>query len=189
MFTEEEILTKIKIVFEKYRSKFKAKEPKNSQLTEYEEWAGFTPITATGNRTFCNALGRFHEEMLRCAPGIKKFPGKEIDLYSSDAYYQVKSKFNTMTGGLAFRNIASQLKRAIKRKKKFYLLIMSDKDRNSRDMELAKFSGLSNLTSIEGYDPDIHRVITGYNVYCNFFGENADKVLSLLELLFSSLKQ
>lgn len=173
----------------KYKYKLKAI-PKN-RLTEYEQAAGFTNESRNGSKQFCVYLGKFMEEVYNTSLYYKKLnqDGEHgsNDGVSKRSYFEAKSRHDTMKQSMAYEEIKSKLEYAISKNKKFKLFILTDKNNIDRDIPLHQGQGLSKIKDIKGYDEEIHRWVSGMNIYNYLFKKNGRKIKTFILELLSSL--
>lgn len=186
---EASIKCEINKIFNKYKDKFKKQEYKSKRLTEYEEAFGFNEESRKGSKPFSNTLGYFMEEIWLISPCIKMERCKNIgiDACSDMSNFQFKNRYDTMKGSQAYSEISKMVINSIKKDVNFYLVILVDKDNNSRNIPLHLFYGLSKIKKIKGYHEDKHRMISGKYAYKYFFGKDYKEIKSYILYLISTL--
>lgn len=180
----EEIIKKLdELYFENYKEKFN-KKPNEKRLTIYEKAFGFTEETRIGSKQFCCYLGYFMEDVYNLSSKFNKINKENFDGYNDECYFECKNRHDTMKQSMALREIKPKLKKAILENKNFFLLILVDKNNNSRNIPIDKGYGLSKIKNLRGYNKDKHRWISGDEIFKYLFDENAieikEKILNLL---------
>lgn len=159
----------------KYRKKFSDNKLKESVPSIYEEAVGFNITTRVGSKAFCNVFGDFFQNFCAISDHYKRSKVL-VDGESVDSLYECKSRFNTMKASEAAAEIRPKLRRAIESEKYFYLLVLTDKDRISRNIPLHQAPGLNSLRDIEGYDESLHRWVSGDEVWTNTSSRSYTKI-------------
>jgi hypothetical protein len=172
------------ITFLKNEPKF-LEEQKENILSDYEEAVGFTKETRIGSKNFSNKLGLFMEKVWFCSDICKETKTLGLDGESSEWCFQIKNRFNTMKQSMAVKEILPMLEYAIKNNKRFGLLILIDKNKESRDIPLHEGCGLSGLKKVKGYDPVIHRWISDEKIYELLFEDEGIFIKKMILWLFS----
>ena len=154
----------------------------NPRLTPYEASAGFTESSRRGAKPFQDEMGDCMEDVWDCSELYNKIPkGQEgmggCDGYSDDMYYESKNRHDTMKQSMAFSEIKPKLEHAISSDKEFALLILVDK-KTDRNVPLGDGSALTKIRGVKGYNPDIHRWVSGKEIYKLLFpSHNPTKVM------------
>jgi hypothetical protein len=181
------ILEKLETLYiTKYKEKFNKKAKQNS-LTEYEKAFGFNGDTRIGSKNFCNYLGYFMEEVYDLSENFNKINDNNKggnDGENLTSYFECKNQHNTMKQSLAFSEILPKLTKSIEENKNFYLLILVDKNNKSRNIPLHKGYGLNKIKNVKGYNEEIHRWISGDEIYNLLFDKNGKKVKNKILKLF-----
>ena len=147
--------------------------PKNNFLSEYEKAIGYTHYSRIGSRNFNTVFGTLIEEIYDTSEIFNKFNKKSFN-YKCDGYYkdeilyESKSRFNTMKSSLAVKEIESKLFYSVEQNKKFILLVLNDdpiKFPNGQNIPLHNGHNLKQIEKFEGYNKDLHRWISGNEVY------------------------
>ena len=175
--------------FKKYHPNFN--KSISNRITEYEAAIGFTEATRVGSRQFNIKFGEFMEDVYDTSVLFTKLPQTGAkggnDGESSTTMYECKSRHDTMKGSTAVKEISTKLDYAIQVDKDFILLILTDRNNISRDIPLHKGCSLKKITTVDGYDPEKHRWISGDNVYIHLFGSNANKIKKfIIDLLYQT---
>lgn len=183
-------------IFKKYEKKFLDK-PKESRLTEYEKALGFTETTRLGSKQFANHFGYFMEEIYdlsykfnKIRIGNKQKGGNDGE--NDKEYFECKNRYDTMKQSQAYNEIKPKLEQAIKENKEFKLLVLTDKNFNSKSIPLHNGFGLKEIQKIEGYNENKHRWISGDEIYKYLFDDYEwkkikIKIITLLETIKSDI--
>jgi hypothetical protein len=156
-------------------------------LTSWETLAGFNE-RGDSLKNFQQHLGSFWEEIMGVVPWYTNLPtdGSHggCDGISDSCFYEVKSRYNTMKGSMAFDEIERKLRHSIENDKDFKLLVLVDKNNNSRNIPLHEGNALKKIRDIPGYNEYRHRWISDKEVFNHIFGFNSDKVYDFISQLF-----
>tara|TARA_Y100000992_G_C21147129_1_gene434354 strand:+ start:113 stop:778 length:666 start_codon:yes stop_codon:yes gene_type:complete len=159
-------------------------EPKELLITPYEKAAGFTKDKYIGAKNFQNYWGHVIEDIYSISIGYKKLAvnGNKggNDGETNTSYYESKAKYNTMNAKLTEDCINPKLKYAIIENKKFYLLILVDKNNESRNIPLHKGVALSKIKNIDGYNELNHRWLSGDYIFKHLFYNNWKQVKNFI---------
>lgn len=182
-------LLEISTIFSKYRTEFMDNKIKKNDITKYEAAAGFTLATRLGSRPFCQLFGRFMEDVYNVSKLFTRCSIGGCDGRNDDSYFECKSKYNTMKQGQALSEIQGKMAIAIRENRRFYLLILTDENDKSRNIPLHKGKGLTGLQFLPGYDPEMHRWISGTEIYNLLFPHYAQEVENHIIQLLRSLQK
>jgi hypothetical protein len=140
------------------------------------------------------ALGHFFEEVWDLSNRYdtillnnKKNTGGN-DGQNKTTFFESKSRYDTMKGSNAKKEIKSKLETSIKNGKNFFLLIMTDINNTKRNIPLHKGVGLNVIKNVTGYDETKHRWISEDNVYEELFPHYPIKVKNKILECLSTLK-
>lgn len=174
----------IETIFMSYLPKFQSP-PKETRLTEYEAAIGFTEKTRVGAKSFANQFGYFMEDIYNLSPKFNKLFLAGCDGESESALFEAKNRHDTMKQSMAAKEIEPKLMTAIKSNKEFYLLILVDKKGKDRNIPLHIGNGMTKISKIRGYSPDVHRWVSGDYIYKLLFDKQWLFVKRrILELLY-----
>jgi hypothetical protein len=157
--------------------------PINNYLDPYESAIGFCNSSRIGSRNFNSVFGTLLEEIYDTSELFNKFNKKEnnfhCDGYSDDTLFESKSRFNTMKSSFAVHEIESKLMNSIKQDKKFVLLVLNDnpnKYPNGQKIPLHLGFNMKQIELYEGYNPNIHLWISGFEIYKYLWPENPTEI-------------
>jgi hypothetical protein len=138
--------------------------PNKPGLTPYERAAGFKEKTRSGAKNFGNKLGKpVLEEIWNCSKSFTRVKsdgeaGKGgCDGYNHNELFESKSRFHTMKGTNAVKEIRPKLEHAISERKKFTLLVLVDLKMLVGDLrEMCKKNGIDS----KGLSADLYARLT-----------------------------
>lgn len=178
-----------KAIFNIYKMYFPKLFPREQMrtLTSWEILAGFSK-SKDSLTNFQQHLGNFWEEIMGAVSWYINLPtdGSHggCDGISDSCFYEVKSRYNTMKGSMAFNEIEKKLRYAIENGKDFKLLVLIDKNNSSRDIPLHEGNALRRIRDIPEYNESRHRWISDKEVFNHIFGYNSDKIHDFISQLF-----
>ncbi len=149
--------------------------PHKNYLDIYEDAVGFTKESRVGASNFKNNFGLILEDIYNTSEYYNKFDKKNnkyidtnCDGFNDDTLFESKMRWNTMKGSMAVEEIKSKILNSVFQKKKFNLLVLIDdpeKNTYGRNIPLHEGHSLNKLKDIIYYKPDLHRYISGDEVY------------------------
>ena len=170
----KKILTKVDSIFDNFKDKlFREEAPKTYLPTIYEEAAG---MSYDKTKNFQNFMGKFMEDICGISDKYKKLKqdgknGGNDGILLNSIFCEIKSKYITMKGSLVDKELLPKIKYAIENKKGFYLLVINDRNNESRDIPLHKGNACAKIKNIDGYNETEHRWISGDNIYKLLFDD------------------
>ena len=170
----KKILMDVDSIFDNFKDKLFREEALKTYLpTIYEDAAG---MSYNKTKNFQNFMGRFMEDIFGISDKYKKL--KEDGKYGGNdgillhsTFCEIKSKYITMKGSLVDKELLPKIKYAIENKKGFYLLVINDRNNESRDIPLHKGNACAKIKNIDGYNETEHRWISGDNIYKLLFDD------------------
>jgi hypothetical protein len=162
-------LDAVTVIYNKYMKNI-AKQSRET-FSIYERAYGYTETNRMGSRAFNQAFGSLIEYIYDLSPNFCRSNNFSCDGHAEDILYESKSRYNTMKGSVAVAEITPKLKSAIGNSKKFYLLVLTDKNNDSRNIPLHEGQSLSSIRQVNGYNQDHHRWVSGNEIFKHLFGE------------------
>lgn len=130
---------------------------------------GFNKANCEGSRKFNQQIGYFFENVLDTSLFYNKIERGICDGKNKDYYFECKNRYNTMKQSEASSEINKKLNYAVENNKLFILLIINDKNAQSRNIPLHKGYGMKGVYNNPHYNKDKHKWISGDEIFKLFF--------------------
>ena len=185
----------IQNIIKKYKSNLNRSETKTKSITSYELAFGFTEESRNGSKIFSQVLGdiipqiynlSFHYNNVKTTSSQSENYIGGCDGFNSNTLFECKNKHNTTKASQAFNETKEKLEYAIQNNKNFILLCLVDRGEGDNDKPLHQFTALKNISTVQDYDKNKHKYLSGLKIFNYFFPYAGDRIQNCI---FNSLQE